>query len=128
MLVMFEPQGPKRLTGLVTGDDTFISFFYMPSGKYCVDRLTGVVTGDDTFISFFCMPSGKYGVDRLTGVVTGDETFISFFACHQANIMRIDEAGDRPVVTRPGFQSKSRLFTILFPSEDGMRLPIWRGN
>ena len=26
----------------------------------------------------------------------------------------IDEAGDRPVVLRPGFQRKKRLFTILF--------------
>ena len=30
------------------------------------------------------------------------------------HLCAIDEAGDRPVVLRPGFQSKKRLFTILF--------------
>ena len=31
MLAMFEPQGPTRLTGVVTGGDTFISLYGMPS-------------------------------------------------------------------------------------------------
>lgn len=31
MLAMFEPQRPKWLTGVVTGDKTFISFYGMPS-------------------------------------------------------------------------------------------------
>ena len=31
MLAMFEPQGPKRLTDVVIGDETFISFYGVPS-------------------------------------------------------------------------------------------------
>ena len=31
MLAMFEPQWPKRLTDVVTGDETFISLYVMPS-------------------------------------------------------------------------------------------------
>ena len=64
MLAVFEPQGPKRLTDVVIGDQMFISFHGMPS--------------------------------------------------KQTNMVWIDEAGDRTVVLRPGFQSKKRLFTIFF--------------
>lgn len=64
MLAMFEPEGPKRLTDIVTGDETYVGFYNMPS--------------------------------------------------KQANMVWIDEAGDRPVVLRPGFHTKKRLFTIFF--------------
>ena len=63
MIATFEPQGPTRLTD---------------------------VTRDETFISFYGMPST------------------------QANMVWIDEAGDRPGFLRPGFQSKKPVFTIFF--------------
>jgi histone-lysine N-methyltransferase SETMAR len=64
LLAVFEPQGPKRLTDVITGDETFISFYGMPSKR--------------------------------------------------ANMVWIDEAGDRPVILRPGFSCKKRRFTIFF--------------
>ena len=55
------------------------------------------------------------GPKRLTDV-TGDGTFISLYGMSstQASIAWINEAGNRPVVLRPGFQSKKRLFTLFF--------------
>ena len=61
MLAMFEPQGPKRLTDIVAGDETFIYFNGMPS--------------------------------------------------KQANVLLVDEGGDRSVVVKPETHSKKRLFT-----------------
>ena len=63
-LAMFEPEGPKQLTDIVNGDETYVGLYNMPS--------------------------------------------------KQGNMVWIDETGDRPVVLRPGFHTKKRLFTILF--------------
>jgi len=62
LLAMFEPHGPKRLTDVITGDGTFISFYGMPSKR--------------------------------------------------ANMAWINEAGDRPVVLRPGFSCKKTFYHI----------------
>ena len=55
------------------------------------------------------------GPKRLTDV-TGGKTFISVYdtPSKQANMMWIDVAGNIPVVFRPGFHSKKRLFTTVF--------------
>ena len=57
-----------------------------------------------------------HGPKRLTDIVTGDETWISYFGIpsKRQNRMWVDEKGDRPVVLRPGFQSRKRLFTVFF--------------
>ena len=51
-----------------------------------------------------------------TDDATGDETFISFYGTpsKQANAVGVNEARNRPVVFRPGFQSKKQLFTLVF--------------
>lgn len=57
-----------------------------------------------------------HGPKRLTDIVTGDETWFPFFGIppKRLNRMWIDEKGDRPVVLRPGFQSRKRMFTVFF--------------
>ena len=57
-----------------------------------------------------------HGPKRLTDIVTGDETWISYFGIpsKRQNRMWVGEKGDRPVVLRPGFQSRKRLFTVFF--------------
>ena len=42
----------------------------------------------------------------------------------QANVVWIDEAGDRPVVLRTGFQSNKGLFTILFNHTGPLKVDI----
>ena len=68
---------------------------------------------------------------RLTDVVTGDETTISFcgMPSKRASMVLIDEAEDGPVVLRPGFQNKKRLFSILFNHTEPLVvdiLPEWK--
>ncbi|GFR94651.1 transposase [Elysia marginata] len=57
-----------------------------------------------------------HGPKRLSDIVTGDETWFPFFIIppKRLNRMWVDERGDRPVVLRPGFQSRKRMFTVFF--------------
>ena len=50
----------------------------------------------------------------MTDVVTGDDSFRSFYGMpsKQANMVGVDEAWDKPVILRPGFQSKNWLLTV----------------
>ncbi|GFR84921.1 transposase [Elysia marginata] len=54
-----------------------------------------------------------HGPKRLSDIVTGDETWFPFFIIQskRLNRMWVDGQGDRPVVLRPGFQSRKRMFT-----------------
>ncbi|GFR98342.1 transposase [Elysia marginata] len=56
------------------------------------------------------------GLKRLSDIVPGDETWFPFFITppKRLNRMWVDGQGDRPVVLRPGFQSRKRLFTVFF--------------
>ena len=57
-----------------------------------------------------------HGPKRLSDIVTGDETWFPFFIIppKRLNRMWVDGQGDRPVVLRPGFQSRKRMFTVFF--------------
>ena len=50
----------------------------------------------------------------MTDVVTGDDSFRSFYGMpsKQANMVWVDEAWAKPVILRPGFQSKTWLLTV----------------
>ena len=56
------------------------------------------------------------GPKRLCDVVTGDETWLTFYGIPNKRCNRawVGPDGDRPVVLRPGFQSRKRLFTVFF--------------
>ncbi|GFS11222.1 transposase, partial [Elysia marginata] len=56
------------------------------------------------------------GLKRLSNIVPGDETWFPFFIIppKRLNRMWVDGQGDRPVVLRPGFQSRKRMFTVFF--------------
>ncbi|GFR80958.1 transposase [Elysia marginata] len=58
----------------------------------------------------------SHGPIRLSGIVTDDETRFLFFTIppKRLNCMWVDGQGDRPVVLRPGFQSRKRMFTVFF--------------
>ena len=68
------------------------------------------------------------GPKRLTDVVNGDGTSISLYGMpsKQANMVCIDKDGDRPVVVRPGFQSKTRLFAIFINHAEPLVVEILR--
>ncbi|GFR94660.1 translational activator GCN1-like, partial [Elysia marginata] len=57
-----------------------------------------------------------HGPKRLSDILTGDETWFPFFIIppKRLNRMWVDGQGDRPVVLRPGFQSRKRIFTVFF--------------
>ncbi|GFR87673.1 transposase [Elysia marginata] len=57
-----------------------------------------------------------HGPKRLSDIVTGDETWFPSFIISpkRFNRMWVDGQGDRPVVLRPGFQSRKRMFTVFF--------------
>lgn len=59
---------------------------------------------------------GPDGPKRLCDVVTGDETWMSFYGIpnKRSNKMWVGPEDERPVVLRPGFQSRKRLFSIFF--------------
>ncbi|GFR64087.1 transposase [Elysia marginata] len=56
------------------------------------------------------------GLKRLSDIVPGDETWFPFFIIPPKRLRRmwVDGQRDRPVVLRPGFQSRKRLFTVFF--------------
>ncbi|GFR58930.1 transposase [Elysia marginata] len=53
---------------------------------------------------------------RLFDIVIRDETWFLFFIIppRRLNHTWVDEQGDIPVVLRPGFQSRKRMFTVFF--------------
>ncbi|GFR92015.1 transposase [Elysia marginata] len=55
-----------------------------------------------------------HGPKRLSDIATGDETCFPFFIISpkRLNRMWVDGQGDRPVVLRPGFQSRKRMFMV----------------
>ncbi|GFR71639.1 transposase [Elysia marginata] len=57
-----------------------------------------------------------HGPKRLPDIVTGDETWFPFFIIPLKRLIRmwVDWQGHRPVVLRPGFQSRKRMFTVFF--------------
>ena len=61
---------------------------------------------------------GPDGPKRLCDVVTGDETWINVYGIpnKRSNQMWLGAGDARPVVLRPDFQSRKRLFTIFFSS------------
>ncbi|GFS06493.1 transposase [Elysia marginata] len=71
---MFEPHGPKRLSDIVTDNDTCYPFFIIPPKRL--------------------------------------------------NRMWVDGQEDRPVVLRPGFQSRKRMFTVFFNYSDPVAVDI----
>ncbi|GFR61250.1 transposase [Elysia marginata] len=56
------------------------------------------------------------GLKRLSNIVPGDETWFPFVIIppKRLNRMWVDGQGDRPVVLRPVFQSRKRMFTVFF--------------
>ena len=63
---------------------------------------------------------------RLTDIVTGDETWITFYGIpnKRSNMMWLKKDDPRPVVCRPGFQSRKRLFTIFFNFEGPVAVDV----
>ncbi|GFR71508.1 transposase [Elysia marginata] len=59
---------------------------------------------------------GPQGPKRLSHIVTGDETWFPFFIIppKRLNRMWVNGQGIRPVLLRPGFQSRKRMFTVFF--------------
>ena len=56
------------------------------------------------------------GPNRLCDIVTGDESWLTFYGIpnKRCNRMWVGPDGDRPVVLRPGFQSRKQLFSAFF--------------
>ena len=55
------------------------------------------------------------GLKRFCDVITGDETWLYYYGTRneQSNQMWVAADGKRPVVLRPGFQGRKRLFSFL---------------
>ena len=66
------------------------------------------------------------GPKRVSDVVTGDETWIHFYGIpnKRSNMMRLTKDEPRPVVCKPGFQSRKRLFTIFFNHEGPVAVDV----
>ena len=66
------------------------------------------------------------GPKRLCDLVTGDESWLTFYGIPNKRCNRIWVApdGDRPVVLRPGFQSRKRLFSIFFTTQGLVAIDI----
>ena len=66
------------------------------------------------------------GPKHITDIVTGDETWIYFYGIpnKRSNMMWLAKDDPRPVVCRPGFQSRKRLFTIFFNYEGPVAVDI----
>ena len=62
---------------------------------------------------------GPNGPKRISDIVTGDETWIYFYGIpnKRSNMMWLTKDEPRPVVCKPGFRSRKRLFTIFFNHE-----------
>ncbi|GFR95705.1 transposase [Elysia marginata] len=67
-----------------------------------------------------------HGPKRLSDIVTGDKTWFSFFIIppERLNRMWVDGQRDRPVVLRPGFQSRKRMFTVFFNYRGSLAVDI----
>ncbi|GFR62281.1 transposase [Elysia marginata] len=63
---------------------------------------------------------------RLSDIVTGDEIWFPFFTIPPKGLNRmwVDGQGDRPVVLRPGFQSRMGMFTVFFSYSDPLVVDI----
>ena len=68
--------------------------------------------------------------NRLTGIVPGEETLTSFCGMpwKQANILWIDDAGDRPIDLRARRQRKKWLFAISFNHAEPLVVEILPGK
>ncbi|GFR91989.1 transposase [Elysia marginata] len=57
-----------------------------------------------------------HGPKMLSDIVTGNGTCYPFYIIppKRLNRMWVDGQEDRPVVLRPGFQSRKRMFTVFF--------------
>ena len=66
------------------------------------------------------------GPKRVSDVVTGDETWIYFYGIpnKRSNMMWLTKDEPRPVVCKPGFQSRKRLFTIFFNHEGPVAVDV----
>ena len=66
------------------------------------------------------------GPKRLCDIVTGDESWLTFYGIPNKRCNRawVGPDGDRPVVLRPGFQSRKRLFSIFFSTQGVVALDI----
>ena len=66
------------------------------------------------------------GPKRLCDIVTGDETWLMFYGIPNKRCNRawVGPDGDRPVVLRPGFQSRKRLFSIFFNAQGTVAIDI----
>ena len=66
------------------------------------------------------------GPKRVSDVVTGDETWIYFYGIpnKRSNMMWLSKDDPRPVVCKPGFQSRKRLFTIFFNHEGPVAVDV----
>ena len=81
---LLEPNGHKRLEDVITGDETWIYFYGIPKKRQ------NMMWVAETWIYFYGIPKKRQ------------------------NMMWVAEDEPRPVVTRKGFQSRKRLFTIFF--------------
>ena len=66
------------------------------------------------------------GPKRISDIVTGDETWIHFYGIpnKRSNMMWLTKDDPRPVVCKPGFQSRKRLFTIFFNHEGPVAVDV----
>ena len=66
------------------------------------------------------------GPKRLCDLVTGDESWLTFYGIpnKRCNRIWVGPDGDRPVVLRPGFQSRKRLFSIFFNTQGLVAIDI----
>ena len=63
---------------------------------------------------------------RISDIVTGDETWIYCYGIpnKRSNVMWLTKDEPRPVVCKPGFQSRKRLFTIFFNHEGPVAVDV----
>ena len=66
------------------------------------------------------------GPKRISDIVTGDETWIYLYGIpnKRSNMMWLTKDDPRPLVCKPGFQSRKRLFTIFFNHEGPVTVDI----
>lgn len=66
------------------------------------------------------------GPKRLCDIVTGDETWLTFYGIPNKRCNRawVGPDGDRPVILKPGFQSRKRLFSMFFSTQGVVAIDI----
>ncbi|GFS24224.1 dihydroorotate dehydrogenase (quinone), mitochondrial [Elysia marginata] len=111
----------RDTNGLSYGTVHTIIIEHLRMKKVCAQWIPHLLTVDQKRERVRCATEllnifERHGPKRLSNMVTGDETWFPFFIIppKRLNCIWVDGQGDRPIVSRPGFQSRKRMFTVFF--------------